>query len=194
MKPSDVTRLLQAEELNQPELIDRLVPLLYEELRTVAHRHLRGERSDHTLNTTALVHEAYLRVADLEEMSWNDRVHFLATAARMMRRILIDYARKRNAEKRGAGVEPEPLEEDRQLPEGRSDGLELADLISLDQVLERLNELDQRQASILELRYFGGLELQEIATAVDVSLATVKRDLAAARAWLAQRLRDRTNA
>jgi RNA polymerase sigma factor (TIGR02999 family) len=194
LNPSEVTRLLQADELNQPELIDRLVPLLYEELRTVAHRHLRGERSDHTLNTTALVHEAYLRVADLEEMSWNDRVHFLATAARMMRRILIDYARKRNAEKRGGGIESEPLEEDGQLPEGRGDGLELADLISLDQALERLSELDRRQASVLELRYFGGLELQEIATAVDVSLATVKRDLAAARAWLAQRLRDRTNA
>ena len=192
MSSAEITELLQADELDQPERIDRLMPLLYEELREIAHRHLKRERSDHTLNTTALVHEAYIRVADLEEMSWNDRVHFLATAARMMRRILIDYARKRNADKRGGGIEPETLDEERALlpADSPDDGLHPAELITLDAALENLADLDERQASVVELRYFGGLQLDEIATAVDVSMSTVKRDLRSARAWLARRLSE----
>lgn len=191
MSSTSVTQLLNADKLTQPDLIDRLIPLLYEELHRIAHLQLRGERPGHTLDTTALVHEAYLRVAELEAMSWNDRIHFLATAARMMRRILVDYARKRNAEKRGAGIEHEPLEEERAVPVGGTGaGLHPADLITLDAALAELAELNARQSTVLELRYFGGLELEEIAMAVDVSLSTVKRDLKAARAWLARHLRD----
>lgn len=191
MASSEITNLFRPGQLSQSERVDQLVPLLYEELRRMAHRHLRGERADHTLNTTALVHEAYLRVAELEEMTWNDRVHFLATAARMMRRILVDYARKRNAEKRGGGVTPDTLHEERAVPaDDARGGLHPSDLITLDRALERLAELDERQATVLELRYFGGLQLEEIATAVGISLATVKRDLTAARAWLSHALRE----
>lgn len=186
---SDITQLLQAARREDSEVMDELMPLLYEPLRRIAHNRLRNERADHTLNTTDLVHEAYLKIVDIDRVEWQDRVHFLAVASRVMRRILVDYARKKKAQKRGGE------ESDVTFEEGYDQGAErdplderLDNVIMLDRALERLEELSPRQSKILELRYFGGMTLEETAAAVDVSLATVKRDLRSARAWLAREL------
>jgi RNA polymerase sigma factor (TIGR02999 family) len=164
-------------------------PLVYDELRRVAHRHLEREAEGHTLSTTALVHEAYLRLKDHDTGAFNDRVHFFAMAARAMRRILVDHARRHHAAKRGAGARRVPLENLERLS---GDGLavdERADLlVALDEALLRLTALDARQAQVVELRFFGGLTEDETAEALGIGLRTAKRDWAKARSWLYQSL------
>ena len=158
---------------------DALVPLVYDELRRVAQKNLAGQRSDHTLQATALVHEAYLRLVNRKTANWQGRTHFFALAAQMMRQILVDHARMRNTAKRGGGTFT-LLVEDAPAGEG---GVNL-DLIGLDKAMKRLAALDPRQSQIVELRFFGGLSIEEAARVVDVSPATAKREWATARVWL----------
>jgi RNA polymerase sigma factor (TIGR02999 family) len=178
---SSVTRLLQKWSDGDDAALDRLVPLLYEELRGLAHARMRGERSDHSLDTTDLVHEAFLRLVDLDHMEWRDRRHFLAMAARVMRRVLIDHARRTSAEKRGGDREKVALDDVPLMTDAEIEGL-----LVLDEMLERLEAEHPRAASILEQRYFGGFTSEEIADAMDVSASTVERDLRFARAWVAE--------
>ncbi|HEX6134394.1 MAG TPA: ECF-type sigma factor [Longimicrobiales bacterium] len=184
----DVTVLLRQWADGDRDSLDRLVPLLYAQLRELAHRRLRGEDALHSLNTTALVHEAYLRLVGVHSARFRDRAHFMAMAARVMRRLLVDHARARRAAKRGAGAAVVGLSDE------LAEVLPLTDeqagaIAELDDALERLARVDERQSRILEQRYFGGLSLEETAEAVGVSLATVKRELRFARAWLAAELR-----
>jgi RNA polymerase sigma factor (TIGR02999 family) len=181
--PSDVTRLLQLWTDGDREALDELVPLLYEHLRRVAHRQLRGEAASPSMNTTVLVHEAYFKLVDLRRARFRDRAHFLAMASRVMRRLLIDHARARHAARRGGGVAAVELEEEFAISDPQVDAI-----ADLDEALQRLERLDPRQSQILEQRFFGGLSLEETAEAVGVSLATVKRELRFARAWLAAEL------
>ena len=184
---TEVTRLLQQWRQGDAAALEGLLPLVYAELHLLAQRLMRGERSDITLQPTALVAEAYLRLVDME-VAWNDRVHFFAVAANLMRRILVDEARRRQAQKRG-GVE-RPLS----LDELVAQGFELAqigldsELILLDQALSRLEELDPRKAKVIELRCFAGMTIEETAQVVGVSHATVERDLKMAKAWLAKEM------
>ena len=178
---SDITTLVQRVGSGDRAALDELVPLLYERLRHLAHRRLRQERSDHTLNTTALVHEAYLELVDISQAQWMDRVHFLATASRVMRNILVDYARQRNAYKRGGGLVRVELDDETfRLSERCAEAVE-----ELHDALTRLEAISPRQSQLLEQRYFGGLKLDECAEALGVSLATVSRELKMARSWLA---------
>ena len=166
------------------DALDALLPLVYAELRRQASRCLRGERVGHTLQTTALINEAYLKLIDQREVNWQNRQHFFGIAAQMMRRILVDYARTRHREKRGGANEDLPLEAaELVLSGGKS-----VDLVELDQALDRLAKMDERQAKIVELRYFGGLSVEETAEALRVSPATVKNDWRTAKAWLHQEL------
>jgi RNA polymerase sigma-70 factor, ECF subfamily len=160
---------------------DMLIPLVYDELRQVAKKKLAGQRSDHTLQATALVHEAYLRLVNRKASNWQGRVHFFALAAQMMRQILVDHARMRNAAKRGGGAFTLLLE-DGVAREGE-EGINL-DLIGLDKAMKRLASLDARQSQIVELRFFGGLSIEEAARVVAISPATAKREWATARLWL----------
>jgi len=166
-----------------PGATERLLPILYEELHRLARRSMRGERPDHTLQPTALVHEAYLRLVDQDRTDWKSRAHFMAIAARTIRRILVDHARGAATEKRGGGRECEPLS---------GVGLELAapdlDLLALEEALEQLGALHERQRDVVELRFFGGLEVQQVAEVLGVSETTVKEDWRLARAWLRRRL------
>ena len=158
---------------------ERLMPLVYEELRRLAHHYMRGERPNHTLQTTGLVNEVYLRLAGLDRMAWRDRAHFMAMAATLMRRILVDYARERRSEKRGGDVSITSIDDhDPAAPERQ------IDLISLDQALTRLAEFDPQQTRIVEMRFFAGLTVEETADVLGVSPTTVKREWASARAWL----------
>lgn len=161
------------------DTVDRLVPLTYAELRRIAHHHLRREREGHTIDTTALVHEAYLRLAPLDSMEWQGRTHFLAMAARAMRRVLVDYAKQRGAQKRGGGRSRVELEPWMVMVDDRGQ-----DLLALDDALERLANLDERQCRVVECRFFAGMTIAETAEALQVSVATVKRDWTHARAWL----------
>ena len=164
--------------------MDDLLPLVYGELKRSAARQLRGERPDHTLSTTALVHEAWLELCHLDRIKWQNRHHYLALASQAMRRVLIDHAVARRAQKRGGGQQPETLEADAMvLVEGRSE-----ELIDLDSALARLTALDERQARIVECRFFGGMSIEETAEALQLSPATVKRDWTLARAWLNREL------
>jgi RNA polymerase sigma factor (TIGR02999 family) len=179
----DVTRLLDAVSHGRADVLPELLPLVYDELRRLAASYLRRERADHTLQPTALVHEAYLKLVDQRLDRWQNRSHFFGIAAQAMRRILVDHARAHDAAKRGAGVERVTLDEHALLGESSS-----IDLIALDEALTRLATLDPRQARIVELRFFAGLEVDETARVLDVSPATVKRDWAMARAWLHREL------
>lgn len=165
--------------------LDRLLPVVYQELRRMAAGYLRGERIDHTLQPTALAHEAYLRLAGSRDAHWQGRSHFLGVAARAMREILVDHARRRNAQKRGGGQAPVPLDASMivagSLPVAFDD---------LDEALVALERVSQRQARVVELRYFGGLTLEETGEVLGISLVTVKRDWAVARAWLFRYLSD----
>ncbi|MEJ2342966.1 MAG: ECF-type sigma factor [Gemmatimonadales bacterium] len=182
---ADITRLLSEAAEGDRDTLDPLGPRLYEPLRRLAHHRLHAERSGHTLNTTALVHEAYLELVDVDHARWRDRAHFLAAASRVMRHLLVDYARARNAKKRGGGWVQAALEPDELLlSEEHAEVVE-----ELDGALERLAELSPRKARLLEQRYFGGLKLEECAEALGVSLATVKNDLKLGRAWLARELK-----
>ena len=177
-----ITRLLLRWRAGDEHALDDLMPRVYEELRRLARIQMRGERADHTLQPTALVHEAYARMVDLE-VPWRDRVHFLSMAARAMRRVLIEHARARNAEKRGRGTVFVSLTEARGAAR-----LPPADLLGLDEALKRFSELEERASRVLELYYFGGLSYREIAEAVGISTATAERDLRLARAWLRREL------
>jgi RNA polymerase sigma factor (TIGR02999 family) len=173
---TDITALLRAWKTDS-NANERLMALVFEELRRIAHRQLRGERSDHTLQPTAVVHEAYLKLMG-QHLEWKNRSHFFGVAAQLMRRILVDHARARNAEKREAP--PWVLEPSAETP--------TVDVVALDVALERLTELDPVQAKVVELKYFGGLTNDEAAEALDVSPATIKRAWHAARAFLFQQL------
>jgi len=181
---ADVTRLLSETIAGHEEAAARLFPIVYDELRRLAASALRRERADHTLQPTALVHEAFLRLVDVPDAHWHDRSHFVAIAARAMRRVLVDHARGRNALKRGSAEVRVPLD-DVDVPSGESGDV---DLVALDDVLERLAALDERQARIVELRFFGGLTVDETAALIGSSPRTVKRDWHMARAWLRREL------
>ena len=174
-----VTELLLRLRSGDRAALDRLTPIVYDELLRIARHHLRNESDGHTLNTTALAHEAWLKLVDLERIEWQDRAHFLAMAARAMRRILIDHARQRCAERRGGGVIALPLDEAAtvavQSPET---------LLALNDALEKLGELSPRLVQVIECRYFGGLTEDETAVALGVTTRTVQRDWVKARGWL----------
>jgi RNA polymerase sigma factor (TIGR02999 family) len=179
-RPSaDVTLLLARLKAGDRGALDRLMPLVHDELRRLARAHMRRERAAHTLQATALAHEAYMRMVDLDRIDWRDRAHFFAVAAGVMRRILIDHARKRRAARRGGGAPHVPLEEGLRLADDRPE-----ELVALDEALERLGAMDPRQARIVELRFFGGLNVEETAAVLEISPRTVKREWAVARAWL----------
>jgi len=180
MKPSgDVTALLGELTKGNREAGSKLIPLVYNELRRLADGYMRHERTGHTLQATALVHEAYLRLFGQQSGSWQNRAHFFGMAAQVMRHVLIDYARGHVREKRGAGQEVLPLFEDLVFSPGRS-----REFLELDSALERLAREDARLAKIVELRFFGGLTVEETAEVIRVSSKTVKRDWALAKAWL----------
>jgi RNA polymerase sigma factor (TIGR02999 family) len=180
---SDITRRLAIANDGDPEAMRGVLALLYDRLRLIAHRQLRHEAEGHTLETDGLVHEAYLRMLGVEHVQWRDRQHFLATAARMMRRVLIDYADQRKAQKRGGGEVPVVLDEALLAVEENVD-----ELRALDAALERLAAVNARQAQVIECRFFGGLSIDETAAALGIAPATVKRDWIAARAWLNREL------
>ena len=165
--------------------IDRLLPLIYEELRRIAHYRLRAEQTGHTLETTGLVHEAYLRLVGSEHLEFESRAHFLAIAAQAMRHILIDSALSRRTQKRGGGVQPLSLDAVPIVAEGRSE-----EVLALDEALQRLGAINARQARVVECRYFGGMSIEDTALALDMSTATVKRDWMLARAWLTRELQQ----
>jgi RNA polymerase sigma factor (TIGR02999 family) len=171
-----------------PEAMNRILPVVYEELRRLAQSRLRRERPGHTLGTTGLVHEAYLRLVDIERVEWQDRAHFLSMASRTMRRVLIDYANQRNAAKRGGERQPLSLDEEIAGPELAAPELDLDTALELDAALSRLEALNPRQAKAVELRFFGGLTLEETAEVLGTSAPTAMRDLRFAQAWLAREL------
>lgn len=180
----EVTRLLAELDRGGTGALDRLVPILYNELRQIARRHMRGERFDHTLDTTALVHEAYVKLVGLDRMHWKNRAHFLAVAAQAMRRVLVDYAVGRRTQKRGGVRQRVPLED---VPPHPEQSIET--LLALDTALRRLEAVDDRLTRVVECRYFGGMSVEETAQALQVSGATIKRDWSVARAWLNRELR-----
>jgi RNA polymerase sigma factor (TIGR02999 family) len=179
----DVTSLLVAWSEGDDSALAQLVPRVYDELRRIAHRHLRAERPGRTLQTTALVHEAYLRLVDTRRVRWESRAHFLSVAAQAMRRILVDAARARGARKRGGGVAVEALDEAAAVAPQRE-----ASLVALDDALTALAEVDPRKSRVVELRYFGGLSVEETAAVLRVSPETVHRDWRVAKAWLLREL------
>jgi RNA polymerase sigma-70 factor (ECF subfamily) len=179
---SEVTVLLQEWSDGDQLALEKLTPIVYEELRRLARRYMRGERINITLQTTALVNEAYLRLVDLKRMRFNDRVHFFAVSAQLMRRILVDYARRRNL-KRGAGLEHISLDEVACFGPDRD-----ADLVMLDDALLELARFDPRKAQVVDLRFFGGLSVEETAEVLKISPVTVMRDWSTARAWLYREL------
>lgn len=178
----DVTRILNNWHAGDADAAAHLMPLVYEELRRLARNYLRRERRDHTLQATALVHEAYLRLID-GDVSWQNRAHFYAIAAKLMRRILVDHARTRNAEKRGGFVEKFALDEARDLPASGAQ-----DLVALDGALQDFTKSYPRKAEVVELKFFGGLEAKEIAEVLQVSEKTVLRDWQFAKLWLCREL------
>ncbi|HSJ62411.1 MAG TPA: ECF-type sigma factor [Gemmatimonadaceae bacterium] len=180
---SRVTELLRRHSAGDRAALDEAIPLLYEELRRVARRQLRREDRGHTLSTTALVNEAYLRLADLRQMEWQDRAHFLAMAARAMRRVLVDHARRHRADKRGGGEQPVSLEEALIVS-----GENMEMVIAVDDALSRLGALSPRLAQVVEYRFFGGMTEEEMATALGVTPRTVQRDWVKARGWLRETL------
>ena len=182
-KQGETGRSLQAPAGDPSEELDRLVPLAYEELRRIAHRQLRGERADHTLDTGALVHETYLKLSRLDRIEWRDRSHFLAAAAGAMRRILVDYAEARSALKRGGGRQRVTLDEVVVLTDDRAQ-----ELLALDEALRRLAAESGRAARIVEWRFFAGMSIEETADVMQISPATVKREWTLARAWLNREL------
>ncbi|PQO43749.1 RNA polymerase subunit sigma-70 [Blastopirellula marina] len=184
---SDETiQLLAALSRGETDAAEKLLPLVYNELKGIAARQMQRERSDHTLQPTALVHEAYLKLIDQNRVEWQGRAHFCAIAANVMRRILVDYARQKNAAKRGAGAQKIAIDENLTPDQASRD----VDLVALDDALERLTALNPRHARIVELRYFGGLTVEETAAALDISASTVKNDWRAAKAWLLTQLEE----
>jgi RNA polymerase sigma factor (TIGR02999 family) len=183
--PQAVSFLLRAWRGGDKSALDKLIPLVYNELRRLAHRYMMREKAGHTLQTTALVNEAYLRMTDLKQIEWQDRAHFFAISASCMRRILVDFARSRGYRKRGGGAKKVSLDES--LFAAPEPG---AELVRIDEALHALAEFDARKAKVVELRYFGGMTEEEAAEALHVSRETVKRDWRLARNWLLCELTD----
>ena len=179
----DVTQLLKAMKSGDPSAAEQLLPMVYAELHRLAGSYMRRERQDHTLQPTALINEAYLRMAQ-EDVDWQNREHFIGVAAHVMRRVLVDYARTHNAEMRGGSLKRVELEEGLAISAGDSE-----EILSLDEALHRLTELNPRQARVVELRYFGGLSVEQIASILGIAPRSVKRDWALARIWLFKELR-----
>jgi RNA polymerase sigma-70 factor, ECF subfamily len=180
---TNVTLLLARLTQGDQQAADRLIPLVYKELRQIAARHMGHERPGHTLQATALVHEAYLKLVEAPSPNWQDRAHFFAVSAQVMRHILVDHARARARDKRGGAQSNLPLEEDLVFAPERS-----SDLVEIDAALQKLAEFDPRQAKIVDLRFFGGLTVDETAAVLDISPKTVKRDWSIAKAWLRREL------
>lgn len=174
-----ITQLLVAWSEGDRAALDELMPLVHAELRRIARNYMRGERKGHTLQTTALINEAYLRLVDQKQVHWQNRAHFLAIASEMMRRILVDYARRRRSQKRGDGGVQVTLSEAAELVNERS-----PDLVALDEALLSLAKMDERRSKVVELRFFGGLSIEETAEVLNVSTTTVERDWTIAKAWL----------
>ena len=179
-----ITKMLREWSDGRREALDELLPLVYDELHRQAARYLRRERQDHTLQTTALIHEAYLKLIDQRSTNWESRTHFFAIAAQAMRRILVDYARKKNSGKRGGADSDLSLDEAAHVATNEKS----VDLVALDEALTRLATEDEQQARVVELRYFGGMTLDETANALGISPATISRDWAMAKAWLHREL------
>lgn len=185
-EPQEVTVLLHRIKEGDDKAQQELIPLVIAELRRLAGHYMKNERIGHTLQPTALVNEAYLRLAGYHQMDWQDRSHFIGVAASVMRQVLIDHARKRTASKRGGGQEDVSLDDS----DGMLSDAQSAELLDLDEALSDLAKLSPRQAKIVELRYFGGLSVEETAEALGISPITVKRDWSAARAWLHAQIRN----
>jgi RNA polymerase sigma factor (TIGR02999 family) len=188
----DVTRLLRDHAAGRPAAGGPLLAAIYDELRQIARARLRGERDHHTLSTTGLVHEAYLRLVDVTRVEWRDRAHFYGAAAGVMRRVLIDWARARTAEKRGgeaAALSLDALVQNGELPDGPPSPVPADDLLALDEALDTLARLSARQARVVECRFFAGLTIEETAEALGVSAKTVKQDWRLARTWLYAQIR-----
>src|SRR5690242_11437809 len=184
----DVTQLLINWSRGDQVALERLMPLVYGQLRRLAAAYLRRERSDHTLQSTALVNEAFLRLVRQKDVQWQSRAHFYGIAAQMIRRILVDYARAQHAEKRGSGAMKLALDDALALP--ASQHVDTMDLLALNNALERLSQLDERQSRIVELRFFAGLSIEETAEVVSLSPASIKREWQTARAWLFREMRS----
>jgi RNA polymerase sigma factor (TIGR02999 family) len=180
----EVTQLLIAWNNGDKDAMGRLMPLVYRELHHLARRRLRREGAGHTLQTTALVHEAYLRLVGQKEAQWQNRAHFFAIAAQMMRRVLVDYARRRGYAKRGGGAQKVPFDEVPYVSNGKA-----TDIVALDEALTTLAEIDRRKSKMLELRFFGGLSIEETASVLGVSPGTVRRDWTLAKAWLQREIK-----
>lgn len=174
-----ITRLLAGWGRGDPAALEELIPLVYDELHRIAHRYMRRERPGHTLQTSALINEAYLRLIDQHEARWQNRAHFFAIASKLMRRILVDQVRKKGYAKRGGNPLQVSLDEGLAVSGGRD-----MDLVALDDALKDLEALDERKSRIVDMRFFGGLSLEEIAGALEISIPTVEREWRAARAWL----------
>jgi len=183
--PKEITQLLVAWSDGDEAALEQLSPLVYEELHRLAHRYMRGERPGHTLQTTALVNEAYLRLIDWKNVRWQNRAHFFGVSAQLMRRILVDFARARDYQKRGGQLRAVTLNDEVGVTNEK--GL---DFVALDEALSSLAKLDPRQSKVVELRFFGGLTNEEAAEVLRVSVATVRRDWSLARAWLHRELGD----
>lgn len=183
-KGNDITMLLSELSGGNKQVIDQLFPLVYHNLQQLARKQLRGERANHTLNSSALVHEAYLKLIDQKRVSWQNRAHFFAIASQAMRRILINYAEQRMADKRNAGQPLATFDENAYVRETRAE-----ELILLDQALADLAKMNARQARVVEFSFFGGLKHDEIAEVLAVSLPTVRRDWRMARAWLSREMK-----
>jgi len=182
---NEVTRLLLDWRDGDRAALDRLVPIVHGELRRLARHYMRGERDNHTLQTSALINEAYLRLVDHKDLDWQNRAHFFGVAAQAMRRVLVDHARARGYQKRGAGARAVELEDAAMVADERA-----GELVALDEALLELERYDERKARIVELRYFGGLTGEETAEALDLSPATVQREWQAAKLWLLRALSD----
>jgi RNA polymerase sigma factor (TIGR02999 family) len=178
----DISELLRAWSDGDQSALERLTPVVYDELHRLARHYLKGEQSGHSLQATALVHEAYLRLVDYERMEWQNRAHFFAVSAQLMRRILVEHARRHNL-KRGGGIQHVPLEEAAVVSRDRS-----ADLVALDDAMNALAQLDPRKVQVVEMRFFGGLSVEETAEVLKVSSVTVMRDWSTAKAWLHREL------
>lgn len=181
--PEDVTRLLADLNAGKEGAEKALMPVLYDELRSLARSYMRGERPGHTLQTTALVHEAYLRLGGDRDIAWESKAHFMRVAARTMRRVLIDHARRNRSDKKGGKRGREPLDRAVEVMEEAS-----FDLVALDSVLARLSEIDGQMGQVVELRFFAGLTIEETGKVMGISIGTVKNDWALAKAWLKQQI------
>ena len=183
----EVTQLLLAWNDGDQTALERLIPPVHAELHRIARRYMRTERAGHTLQTSALINEAYLRLVDVQQVRWQNRAHFFGIAGQLMRRILVDFARNRNYQKRGGGANQVSLDEAMVAAKERSD-----DLVALDEALSALSELDERKGRVVEMRFFGGLSEKEIAEALHVSQETVRRDWRLSKSWLRRRLSEST--